>query len=100
MNFQKAFLKLYREKLNAEINGRPFRPPPPSSVQKSSKEASVSEEWEDWGTKQPKQVIAVFENVGYERRQIWRFRDLRRLQMSMRSHLWTAKTLSSIEKWR
>lgn len=57
--------EIYREKLRAEVEGRPFTPPPPSAVAKSNIPASKAndnkpksklDEWDDWddGNKGPR----------------------------------------------
>ena len=57
-------MQIYREKLRAEVEGRPYTPPPPSSVKQVSRSASSgnmsrsrsagrvaggNDDWDEWG---------------------------------------------------
>lgn len=69
-NFNVVNLQIYREKIKAAVEGRPFNPPPPSAVQVNLNKPTISgssptrpgsagaslgssrhDEWDDWGDK-------------------------------------------------
>ena len=63
--YRGGFLQIYREKLRAEVEGRPYTPPPPSSVKPVSRSGSSGsmsrsrsagrvaagndDSWDEWG---------------------------------------------------